>query len=69
MNEPPVLRAASQKALGAIGSPSIGIRITLNGTPRGYFAKARSNSFRRSSPSIVLRISGGATRPASAGRR
>src|SRR5690606_38076707 len=56
--EPPVRRAASQNALGAIGSPSMGMRITLNGTPWGYLANARSNSFSRASPSMVLRIIG-----------
>ncbi|HJY37676.1 MAG TPA: hypothetical protein VJ299_09435, partial [Steroidobacteraceae bacterium] len=29
-NEPPVARAATQNALGAFGSPSIGIRMALN---------------------------------------
>src|SRR3954469_15756468 len=58
MNDPPVRRDASQKALGADGSPSIGIRMTLSGTPFGYFAIARSKNFNRSSPSMVLRING-----------
>ena len=40
MNEPPVARAATQNALGAPGSPSIGIRMTLKGTPRGYLPLA-----------------------------
>ncbi len=43
---------------GAIGSPSIGIRMTLKGTVRGYLAKARSNNLSRASPSMALRIRG-----------
>ena len=43
---------------GAIGSPSMGIKMTLNGTVRGYFANARSNNLSRASPSMVLRING-----------
>jgi hypothetical protein len=36
-----VRRASAQKAAGADGSPSIGIRITLAGTRFGYLPSAR----------------------------
>ncbi len=44
---PPVRRVSAQYAVGAIGSPSIGSRITFTATPRGSRASALSNSLSR----------------------
>ena len=58
MKEPRLAMASFQKAGVAMGSPSIGKRMTLTGTPRGSSSSARSKWRRRSLPETVRRPGG-----------
>ena len=60
MNDPRVAMASFQKAGVAMGSPSMGKRMTLTGTPRGSSSSARSKWRRRSLPETVRRPGGAA---------
>ena len=68
MREPRLAMASFQKAVVAIGSPSMGKRMTLTGTPRGSSSSARSKWRRRSLPGDGPPARA-PTRPGSAGRR